>query len=118
MIMMEKDYITSTAARVSGACADLGKKLKLARLAKNLTQDELAKLIGCSRARIVTAERGQGTTEIFVAIMIALKFDQALEDLIPEDPRSPLEKLKSRGRQRERASGNSSYAKDAGLPEW
>ena len=115
---MEKYNIMNTSISASDVCADLGKKLKLARLAKNLTQIELSKITGISRGKIVEAEKGRGSTETLVTIMIALKIEQALKEMIPTDPRSPLEKLKSKGKQRERASGNSDYAKNEGFLEW
>ncbi len=97
------------AKEVNAVCAELGIKLKRARLAKNLTQNEMAKLIGSSRAKIVSAERGRTSTETLAAIMIALKIEQSLGDLIPDDTRTLLEKLELFGRRRERASGNGSY---------
>jgi transcriptional regulator with XRE-family HTH domain len=100
----------SDAKKVSDICADLGKKLKRARLAKNITQNEMARLIGSSRAKIVSAENGHATTETLAAIMIALNIEQSLSDLIPDDTRTLLEKMEALGRLRERASGNNSYA--------
>lgn len=105
----------SISKQVSDACAELGKKLKRARLDKNITQNELAKLIGSSRTKIVTAESGYASTETLAAIMIALKLEPSLGDLIPDDSRSLLEKLEANGKKRERASGNGSYTDGEGI---
>lgn len=109
-IVTQKNHVMSIAKEVNAVCAELGKKLKRARLAKNLTQNELAKLIGASRTKIVNAENGYASTETLAAIMITLKIEQSLVDLIPDDPRTLLEKIEALGKFRERASGNSSYA--------
>lgn len=97
---------------MNAACAELGKKLKRARLAKNITQRELAKLIGGSRAKIVTAESGYTSTETLAAIMIALRFEQSLGVLIPDDSRAFLDKSHVHRKLRERASGNSLHTDD------
>lgn len=97
---------------VDEACTVLGSRLKRARLEKNLTQLELAKLIGVSRGKIVEAEKGYTTTEAFVAIMIALRKDGNLEAILPEETHPSTERVKRPKRQRQRASGNSEYIEE------
>lgn len=56
---------------------DIGKKIRLARVVKDLTQIDLAKRSGISRQTIIAIERGQvtPTRETLVAICAVLGMD-------------------------------------------
>lgn len=99
---------------VTAECEHLGSRLKKARLEKNLTQTELAQLVGVSRGKIVAAEKGYTTTQTFVAIMIALQKSEELDQILPEESRITTEVIKRKKKQRQRASGNSSYSANEG----
>ncbi len=84
--------------------AELGERLKQARLNRDLTQTELAAAVGVTRKTIINAEKGKATLEIFVAILQALEFTQQLELFLPRQQISPLQLAKLQGKQRQRAS--------------
>lgn len=84
----------------------VGERLKLARLNKNMKQEDLAALTGLSRKVIVAAEKGRLTVETLASIMIALGKSQSFDALLPEVPPSPMQMLKLKGKERRRATGN------------
>jgi len=98
-------------------CVVLGRRLKAARLAKNLTQRELAKIIGVSRGKIVGAEKGHASMETLVSILFALKKEDGLNVLLPEVPESPLIEVMKPKKLRVRASGNKTYLEGENLKE-
>lgn len=83
----------------------VGERLKLARLNKNMKQEDLARITGLSRKVISAAEKGRLTIETLASIMIALGKSQAFDALLPELPPSPIQLLKLKGKQRKRATG-------------
>ncbi|MDZ7871054.1 MAG: helix-turn-helix domain-containing protein [Rheinheimera sp.] len=84
--------------------AELGERLKQARLNRDLTQTELAAAVGVTRKTIINAEKGKATLEIFVAMLLALQLTQQLELFLPRQQISPLQLAKLQGKQRQRAS--------------
>ena len=88
-------------APVEAILAELGQRLKQARLNKNLTQEDVAKKSRGGAARtVVEAEKGHARLETFVAILQVLGVAEQLENFLPEQDLSPLEILKT---QREKA---------------
>ena len=59
----------------------LKNRLKIARAEKNLSQGELAKLVGVSRQTIMQLERNRYNPSMLLAYSIAKVFDVAIEDL-------------------------------------
>lgn len=59
-------------------------KLKLARIEKDLTQEQLAKLCGVSRQTINYIELGKYSPSISLAITIAKVLGKTLDDLFWE----------------------------------
>ncbi|MBN2822238.1 MAG: helix-turn-helix transcriptional regulator [Coriobacteriia bacterium] len=51
------------------------------RVARRLTQDELAKLVGVSRQTIVALEKGEYTPSTLLALKLAHAFGASVEDL-------------------------------------
>lgn len=98
-------------------CEVLGRRLKAARLAKNLTQRELAKIIGISRGKIVEAEKGYATMETLVSILFALKKEDGLNVLLPEVPEMSLVEVVKPRKLRVRASGNKTYLEGESLED-
>ncbi|UNW06164.1 helix-turn-helix domain-containing protein [Acinetobacter variabilis] len=84
----------------------LGDRLKRARLNKNLTQHEVAQLAWISRRAVLKAEKGNVRLADLVAILQALDLVDQLNLFLPEQPLSPIQLLKLRGKTRKRASGN------------
>lgn len=79
-----------------------GEKVKTHRLARGLSQAELAKAIGISQTQLSRIEKGQGdtTTEILVCIKNALELNdvkELLEEINPQIPRKVARKRVPRG---------------------
>lgn len=85
----------------------LGERLARLRLAKNLTQEQLAEQAGIGVRTLQRLEQGEAATQLsgFVRVCRALGLTERFDALIPELPASPIELLKLQGRQRQRATG-------------
>lgn len=59
----------------------LKNKLKLARVEKNLSQDELAKLVGVSRQTINSIETGKFYPTVKLALLLCIALDKKFEDI-------------------------------------
>lgn len=83
----------------------LGERVSRQRLARNMTQAELAEAAGVSKRTIERLEAGESTQlSNFIRILRAIERVGGIDDLVPAPPPSPLEQLKLQGRQRQRAS--------------
>jgi putative transcriptional regulator len=90
----------------SAVLAELGRRLARTRLERNLTQEELAREAGVSKATIERLEAGDAVKSTsLIHVLRALNLLEALDRLIPEPLPSPLERLKMEGRRRRRARG-------------
>ena len=88
---------------------ELGARLAAARLARDLTQAELAAEAGVSKRTLERLEKGQAATRLsgFVRVCRALKLLDRLDALIPAAAAaSPLVELERQGKRRRRASGS------------
>nr|WP_069649693.1 helix-turn-helix transcriptional regulator [Caloranaerobacter ferrireducens] len=56
-------------------------KLKLARIEKNLTQEQLAELVGVTRQTIGLIEKGKYNPTLKLCLKIAKVLDKGLDDL-------------------------------------
>lgn len=83
--------------------AELGRRLEQLRLERNITQQVLAAEIGITPKSYRQLIAGGGKLENFIAALRALHALHHLENLIPDTPYSPIEQLKLRGKQRQRA---------------
>lgn len=85
---------------------ELGSRLARIRLERNLTQAQLAEQAGISKRTIERLEKGAVATQFsgFVRVCRVLDLLERLDSLVPEPVPSPVEQLKLRGRQRQRAS--------------
>lgn len=95
----------------------LGERLKQARLNQDLTQTQLAELVGVSRRSVLNAEKGKTQLETFVALVNALGLADNLELLIPVPDVSPVQLAKLQGKRRQRASGKQN-SDDSGSSAW
>lgn len=62
-------------------CAELNEKMKQARLARELSQAELAKMIGVSRQTINMIENGDYNPTISLCIRICKALNRTLDEL-------------------------------------
>jgi putative transcriptional regulator len=82
----------------------LGERLKQTRLNADLTQQQVADIVGKSRTAIERAEIGKCNLDTFVSMLVALGVESQLDLFLPEPPPSPVLLAKARGRKRMRAS--------------
>ena len=96
----------------------IGERLARLRLAKNLTQGQLAEQAGLGLRTVQRLELGAAATQLsgFVRVCRALGLVERFETLIPEEATSPMTQLKQQGRQRQRATGKK--AAPGGSKKW
>lgn len=84
----------------------VGQRLAGLRLAKNLTQAQLAEQAGVGRASLQRLESGTAATQlsVFLKVCRALGILERMDLLLPESGPSPIEELKRQGQTRQRAS--------------
>jgi transcriptional regulator with XRE-family HTH domain len=84
---------------------ELGSRLARHRLNRNLTQAALADQAGVSLPTLARLERGRSTSVAnLIRVLRSLRLAGNLEALIPEPPSSPIQQLKTKRRERRRAS--------------
>lgn len=83
--------------------AELGERLERLRLEQNMTQKMLADEIGITAKSYRQLVAGGGKLENMIAALRALNALEQLDNFLPARPPSPLEQLKLRGKQRQRA---------------
>lgn len=110
--MLEKSNTMNKTELVTDTCELWGYQIKKARLEKNLTQQQLAELVGVSRGKIVAAEKGSTKIQTYVAIMLALEKKEELEVMLHESEKGITTGKTRRKKLRKRASGNDEYLAD------
>jgi transcriptional regulator with XRE-family HTH domain len=95
----------------------IGERLARLRVAKNLTQQQLAEQAGLGLRTVQRLELGEAATQLssFVRVCRVLGIVERLDALLPEQPASPmaqLAQLKRYGKQRKRASGRKLTARE------
>jgi putative transcriptional regulator len=91
--------------------AALCQELAELRLARNMTQQQLAEQAGVSLRTIKRLEAGEGTSlDTFIRLLKVLGISNNLEALIPDQSVRPLERAKQAGKQRQRARPNDEVA--------
>lgn len=96
---------------------EIGDRLKQARLNRDLTQSDVAKLAGVARKTVLNAEKGKVQLDIMIAILIALDLTEQIDLFLPKQDISPLQLAKLQGKKRQRASGKR-IKRDEETPEW
>jgi len=86
--------------------AELGRRIEQIRLERNLTQQQLADAVGLSRISYRKLELGEAKFVNVVAVLRVLDQMSLLENFVPKSVFSPLEQLKMKGKQRQRATGS------------
>jgi putative transcriptional regulator len=102
----------------SAVLSEIGRRLERVRLERNITQSALAREAGISRRTLVRLEQGEdhvGATTL-LRVLRALDLLENVEQLVPEPLPSPIERLRSQGRRRQRASGTRTDGADS--PPW
>lgn len=91
----------------------IGERLARLRLAKNLTQEQLAEQAGLGLRTVQRLELGAAATQLsgFVRVCRVLALLERFEALVPEEAASPMAQLKQAGRKRQRATGKKAAAK-------
>lgn len=84
----------------------LGERIRALRLRRNITQQQLATATTLSLNAIKALESGRGKLSTIITVLRELQALDELDNFIPETTISPLQLAKSRGRQRQRASGS------------
>ncbi len=97
---------------------ELGNRIKLLRLRKNITQKALAEAAALSLNVIKSLESGRGKLSTLIAVLRELGALEHLDSFIPVTSISPIQLAKMRGRQRERASGQRLKDKAKDKVEW
>jgi transcriptional regulator with XRE-family HTH domain len=109
--------------RISGELTDaavqseLGARLARLRLARDITQEQLARDAGVTRRVVANLEAGESVrTTSLIRVLRALDLLDRLEAAIPEPGPSPIELLERHGRQRQRARGRHGRSAPADEP--
>lgn len=86
----------------------MGRRIASHRLAKNMTQSDLATKSGVGLSTLKRLEAGAVSSQManFLRVCRALDLGEILNELVPEVPPSPMAQLKRQGRRRQRASGS------------
>jgi transcriptional regulator with XRE-family HTH domain len=96
----------------------VGERLSGLRLARNLTQQQLAEQAGLGLRTVQRLELGAAATQLsgFFRVCRVLGLVENLETFIPQPMASPMEQLKQAGRKRQRATGKKTAP--AGSKKW
>lgn len=98
---------------------EIGQRIKALRLRKNISQQALAASACTHRNVIGSLENGKGSTlSTLIAVLRELDALGELESFIPGIEISPIEMLKSQGKQRKRATGRKSDKETHEASEW
>ena len=82
---------------------ELGERLERRRIDAELTQAQLAEEAGISKRTVERIEAGDSTDFVMLLrVLRVLNLSEALDQLVPDMPQSPLALLKGRGRARKR----------------
>ncbi len=98
---------------VAAALSLIGRRLRRARLAANLTQQDMATRVGVSLKTVSNAEDGQNISlETLILMLQGVGRLDDIQNLLPDDGPSPVELAERQGRTRQRATGRRAQDKD------
>lgn len=88
----------------------IGERLAALRLARNLTQKQVAEQAGLGLRTVQRLELGATATQLsgFIRVCRVLGLVEQLDTFIPELPVSPMAQLKQQNRKRQRATSKKS----------
>ena len=99
--------------------AELGERIRTARLNADLTQQQLASKAGISLKAVTNSEKGKSTLLSMVSILVALDLTEQLDTFIPRQVISPIQLAKLQGKERQRATGSSkNKVAEKGTSSW
>jgi len=103
----------------SAVLAELGERVARHRLERNLTQAELAKEAGISKRTLIRLEAGESTQLTnLVRVLRSLGLLENLDALVPPPVPSPIEQLRTKGRERKRASPRTDEERSKEPDKW
>jgi len=109
----KEDFTLASSGQIEVA---LCRRLEQIRLARNITQLQLANEAGLSLRTIGRLENGQGVSlDTFLRVLIELGVQQNLERLLPDPTVRPVERMGVSGRERRRARPSQSASES---PKW
>lgn len=89
----------------SAVLAELGDRISRLRLQRNLTQAQLAREAGVSKRTLIRLENGESSQVTnLIRVIRALGLLGNLDALVPQPLVSPIDQLRSRAKERRRAS--------------
>lgn len=92
----------------------LGKQIKDNRLLLNTTQVELAKESRISTKTLQRLEKGEGVSlDTFIRVLQALRLQENLKILLPDASIRPVERVRFKGKERQRARPSKRQKKDS-----
>lgn len=95
----------------------LVKQVEQLRLSQNMTQAALAREAGVSTRTITRMEAGETVSlDTFVRVLMALGVADRLAGLLPEPDVRPIERVRFKGKERQRASGKRSSSRTSDEP--
>ncbi len=98
---------------------EIGQRIKALRLRKNISQQALATSACTHRNVIGSLGKGKGSTlGTLIAVLRELDALGELKSFIPEIEVSPIEILKTQGKQRKRATGSKPDQEADEASEW
>lgn len=85
---------------------ELGRRLAVSRLEKNLTQVQLAEEAGVSKSTLQRLEAGEVATQLSGLLRVCRVLDllESFDALLPEAVPGPMARLKRGGREKQRAT--------------
>lgn len=97
----EVDFHLATSRQLEEA---LGKRIEDIRLSRNITQKMLANEAGISERTLWRLETGHGVSlDTFIRVLIALKLQDRLVELLPDQEIRPMERIMKNKTERKRA---------------
>jgi transcriptional regulator with XRE-family HTH domain len=109
----------STQTTDEAVLAELGARLREARLARNQSQASLADQAGIGRVTLQRLEEGgtRASLPSLIRVLRALDLSEGLDRLVPEPRPSPIEEAQRRKRRRQRAGSPRPAASDEDRPQ-
>ncbi len=93
---------------------EIGVRLKRERLNQNVSQADLARDAGVARKTITNLETGEGCSmTTLLGVLRALGRLENLDAFLPDPGISPIQLAKLKGKQRQRASGDSAEGSES-----
>ena len=100
-MLVMASFVRKTTPEILG---ELGSRVRATRLRMNLPQADLAREAGVSERTVRGLEQGHDVQlSTFVRVLRALRQVDDLDELLPDPGVSPIQLLKNKGRQRQRA---------------